>query len=481
MRKILLGTTGVVGAALIGMTTAQAQQAPTVRIGGYLQTTFAWVSDDLDAARGAPTGVNAANPNLRIPGTVNAAFPNGINSSSARRSTNDFRNEVEIHVFVTGKAANGLSYGAVVEIQNDNTGAGSGSGLDLDEAYVFFSTPTLGTIRFGEEDSAASIMQVRAPTITGFGADGAWDVGILGTANATGGNPSLLTGINDGNDATKVVYLSPQFFGVDFGISYAANAGEGDRAFFGRAVDTLGAGGTAIAPSVTQRDQTALGNEWSAALRYRGSFQNVGIAASFAAMRADAQRNVAGATSIVSSSTTTNPDQLTQNGVPNNQPAFSPGLSASQRVGYRFTDVTAYSVGAQLTAFGFTLGGEYTWGNYAGASVGRAPIANNPDGSKRDQSNHWLIGLTYTVGAWALGGYYGIGEQDNGRTAAGVQVADREQTGWGIGVSYTLAPGLELFASYNNVSDKNVNITLNGGTLVDRNYEGVFLGTRLAF
>ena len=52
MRKILLGTTGVVGAALIGMGAAQAQTAPTVRIGGYLQTTFAWADDSLDYARG---------------------------------------------------------------------------------------------------------------------------------------------------------------------------------------------------------------------------------------------------------------------------------------------------------------------------------------------------------------------------------------------------------------------------------------------
>jgi hypothetical protein len=441
MRKILLGTTGVVGAALIGMGAAQAQTAPTVRIGGYLQTTFAWADDDLDYARGAPTGVNAA--------------------GTQRRSTNDFRNEVEIHVFVNGKAANGLAYGAVVEIQNDNVGGGSGSALDLDEAYMFVTSPTLGTIRFGEEDSAASIMQVRAPTITGFGADGAWDVGILGTANGSGGNPSILTGINDGSDSTKVVYLSPQFFGFDFGLSYAANAGEGDRAFFGRQVDTLGAGGTTIAQSATQRDKSGLNNEWSGALRYRGSFQNVGIAAGFGAMRANAQRNaLVGTTGAV--------------------PAFSPAGS-----GFRFSDITAYTVGLNLTAFGFTLGGEYTWGSYSGSSVGRAPLANNPDGSERDDSSHWLLGLTYVTGAWSFGGYYGQGSQDNGCALNAARVCvdqgTREQTGWGIGVAYTLAPGLELFANYNQAQDDNVNIVLNGGTLQNREWQGFFLGTRLAF
>jgi predicted porin len=420
MRKILLGTTGVVGAALIGMGAAQAQQAPTVRVGGFMQTTVAIVDDNLDNANGAPTGVNAL--------------------GTRSRNSTDFRNEVEVHVFVTGKAANGLSYGAVIELQNDNVGGGSGSAVDLDEAYVFVSSPTLGTIRFGEEDSAASIMQVRAPNLNSFGADGAWDVGILGTANGTGGNPAILTGINDGNDATKIVYLSPQFFGFDFGASYAPNAGEGDRAFFGRAVDTLGAGGTAIAPSVTQRDETGLANEISAALRYRGTFGGVGIGASFAYMQADAPVNVVNAsTGVVTAGTG--------------------------------QDVNAYSVGLNLSAFGLTVGGEYTWGKYSGASVGRAALA-----AGRDESNHWLLGATYVMGAFSVGAYYGVGTQDNGGT-----IADREQTGFGLGVAYTVAPGLEVFANYNQYEDKNVRITLNSGTLVDRDFSAFFLGTRLAF
>ncbi len=421
MRKILLGTTGVVGAALIGMGAAQAQQAPTVRVGGYLQTTVAISDDNLDSARGTnagPTGVAGA-------GRVD-------------RSSTDFRNEVEIHVFVTGKAANGLSYGAVVEIQNDNVGGGgSGSALDLDEAYVFVSSPTLGTIRFGEEDSAASIMQVRAPSITGFGADGAWDVGLLGTANGTGGNPSLLTGINDGSDATKIIYLSPQFFGFDFGASYAPNTGEGDRAFNGRAVDTIAVTGGTLAINPTQRDDTGLTNEISAALRYRGTFGGVGIAAGFGYMQAESPKNTA----------------------------------AGAAVAPRLDDVSAYTVGLNLSAFGLTVGGEYSWGKYSGASVGRAALATG-----RDESNHWLLGATYVMGAFSVGAFYGVATQDNGGA-----LADREQTGWGLGVAYTVAPGLEVFANYNTYEDKNVNITFGGGTLANRDFSAFFLGTRLAF
>lgn len=440
MRKILLGTTAVAGAALFAASTAQAQQAPTVRVGGFMQTTVAIVDDDLDKQGGVPTGVNGF--------------------GTRARSSTDFRNEVEIHVLVNGKAANGLEYGAVIELQNDNVGGGSGSALDLDEAFVFVSSPTLGTFRFGETDSAASVMQVRAPSIRGFGPDGAWDVGILGLAQGTGGNPSLLTGINDGNDATKIVYLSPQFAGFDFGLSYAPNAGEGDRAFLGRSVDTLGAGNTTIAPAVTQRDRTGLENEISAAIRYRGTVGGVGIQAAFAYMQADAPNTVVNSlTGLVTAGTA--------------------------------QDVNAYTVGLNLSAFGLTVGGEYTWGKYTPSSVGRTALA-----AGRDSTSHYVLGATYTAGALSVGAYYGVADADNG---AGL--ADRQQTGFGIGASYTVAPGLEVFANYNVIEDKNARISLsaitngtadvnnpNGqlgtraaGTLVNRDISAFFIGTRLSF
>jgi predicted porin len=405
----------VIGAALIGATTAQAQQAPTVRIGGFMSVMYNWVNDDADKAGPPPAGVN------------------GIGQAS--RSPHDFRNELEVHVFVNGKAANGLAYGAVIELQNDGFGGGGGGSIDTDEAYMFLSSPTLGTLRFGDEDNAASIMQVRVPTITGLGPDGDFDDNMLAASNAlTSTGPSLLTGINDGNDATKIIYLSPQFFGFDFGVSYApAASGEGERAWLGRGLDTL----TAVGNPTLQRDRTTPRNELAGALRYRASFQNVGISAGFGAQRSD------GAS------------------------ATQAGFTASNR------NITAYTAGLQLTAYGFTVGGEYTWGNYTGVSVGRASLPNNPNGSKRDASSHWVLGATYVMGAWSFGGFFGIATQDNGD---GFQ--DREQTVWGLGTAYTLAPGLELFASYNQLKDDNIRI---GNQTETRDADVVLVGARLAF
>jgi hypothetical protein len=391
MRKILLGTTAVIGAALLGATAAQAQTAPTVRVGGFLQVLGHYINDDADEPNGAGTGAGGGNLNTR--------------------DNFDFRTELEVVVSVAGKAANGLGYGAVIELQNDG-GNGGNTNIDTDEAYIFVTSPTLGSIRFGEEDSAASLLAVRHPSVANSGSDGDFD-------DMSGGN-SLMTGINDGNDATKIIYLSPQFFGFDFGASYAANGFEGDRANAGAS---------------SQRDRTGLTDEIAGAIRYRGSFGNVGLAAAFGAMRANAAELTGGGATIT----------------PSNR------------------DITAYTLGASIAAFGITFGGEYMFGSYSGGAVGRAPLAAN-----RDDSSHYVLGATYVSGPFQVGAWFGQAQQDNGPTAS-----DRKQTGYGVGVVYNLAPGLDTFANYGHLSDENVAGTAFANST--RELDSFIAGLRLAF
>ena len=413
MRKILLGTTGVVAAALIGMGAAQAQEAPRVTVGGFMLTQMNWQDDDLDGKGTGPTGVGG--------------------QGAVERDAIDFKNEVEIVLNVTGKAANGLAYGAVIEIQNDGTG---GSVLDLDEAYVFVGTPTLGQIRFGEEDSAANLLQVRHPALATSGTDGDWDDGLASASAFTAGGPSLITSINDANDSTKIIYLSPQFAGFDFGLSFTPNRNEGDRIIAGRALDSLGG---SITPTSGQRDAIGLTNEISAALRYRGTFGGVGIAAGFGYMQADGAK------------------------------ATAAGAATTSITG---ADMTAYTVGMQLSAFGFTVGGEYTWGQYQG-NVAAAPTkANQAD------SSHFALGVTYTTGAISVGAFYGSAEQDSNASST----QKREQTVWGISGLYAIAPGLDVYATYAQLEDTNVNLGSSSTPRVANRDASVFLlGTRIAF
>jgi predicted porin len=442
MRKILLGTTAVVGAALMGMSAPQAQglqgymageprqmlggqadrpgvpgsaAAPGtfgVRIGGFFEFTGAWVDDSADR-NAVAIAAGAAGP-----------------ARNVSRDKVDFRQDMELVLIVNGKAANGISYGAQIEFQMDNFIPGgattAGTAFDTDEAWGYVSSPTLGTLMFGDQDSAASQMAISIPGAYQTGMSTQWDEFV---ALARDGNRYLVADINDGNDSTKVIYLSPQFFGFDFGVSFAPNRREGEEF---RSVTS----GLTAATQVLQRDPNDSNrNELSGAIRYRGTFGGIGVAAGLAAHRMDAPENNVG-----------------------NQ------------------DITEYQAGLNLSGFGFTVGGMYRWGNYSG-------VTGSALAQGRDGSSTWGFGGSYTMAAWQFGAFYSKATRDNG-----VGFADREQTVWGLGVNYMFAPGMDIFANYTNVADRNIApgtaaaVAAGSGPLGNsRNIDVIVVGTRITF
>jgi hypothetical protein len=433
MRKILLGTTAVVGLALVAQA-ANAQQArPAARPAPVaapaappaLPATSVAPTGTAAAIFQTPVGVTGAGPHgadgvpnrpatpttsgtvVRLGGFFDFSMGNvsddadkatarntaGSITNANARQRNDFRTEAEINLYVDGVAANGMRYGALFELQMDgmSSTAGGGTGVDYDELYGFVKGGW-GELRFGQEDSAASLMQIRRPSTLWMGDSDAWDEFVASSGY-------IIAGVGDGNDATKIIYLSPQFMGFDAGISYAPNRFEGEQ--------------PNIPTSTTnyQRDRTGLENEISAALRYRGTFGDVGVGASFVAQFADAA----------------------------SQSATGITLAAEGQ------NITTYAAGLLLRAYGFQIGGDYTWGNY------RTTPANGTILQGTDGSSQWSAGITYTIGALSVGGQYSQGTQDNGGT-----VADRTQTYMGVGVAYVLAPGMTLFANYNQIKDENI-------------------------
>jgi hypothetical protein len=87
------------------------------------------------------------------------------------------------------------------------------------------------------------------------------------------------------------------------------------------------------------------------------------------------------------------------------------------------------------------------------------------------------------MGPMVFGAVFGQGTQSNGVRNNGtgaapifVDLDDRKQTVWGVGVAYNLAPGLVLFGLYNNVNDENVPTSAPSNA----RYAGVGTGTTLA-
>ena len=410
MRKLLLGTTAVVGAALIGATGASAQEAPSVRIGGYFDFSLGYVNDNADR---------------------------NLVSTDGAYSVNrwDFRTDAEVHVLVQGKAANGLTYGARIEFEMDAVGVGSaGTAFNTDEVWGFVSSPTLGTLRFGDTDSAPGVMQVRPPRYTGFN-------GLRVNWVRQGGTRYQFGSLNDGADNSKIVYLSPQFAGFDFGFSFALNGGEGEREVRGVGVSpdtgTVTAGGL-------QRARIDRENEFGLAIRYRGTFGAVGIAAGFGFTTATAPSNRVRTTSPIE----TGP------------------------LAVRTQNPNAYSFGLNVSFSGLTLGGEYTWGRYTGGSPGNVGAAQG-----LGDANHWLLGVGYTISGVDLTANFGRGSQP--RSGGGNSHSTRL---FGLGARYSLAPGWALYAYYENVRDNNFPTAI-GGLLAGqrRSTDGFVLGTSLTF
>lgn len=211
MKKILLGTT-----ALVGLFAGSAfAQGPAVQIGGFLDFQAGASDQDFDTS--------------------------GPSSRDVK-----FQNDTEVHVKAEGKTDNGLGYGAVIELEADVTADGDGEGLNADKTYLFVESG-FGRVEMGNNTDAAEALRVDGSSLaraTG-GIDGDYYdyVDLTGVAGSglPGGiapdvkfiiSPNLPTahavGITE--DATKISYFTPRFSGVQFGVSYTPDQGDGGTA-----------------------------------------------------------------------------------------------------------------------------------------------------------------------------------------------------------------------------------------------------------
>jgi hypothetical protein len=451
MRKILLASTAVVGAAVFAPTVVSAQEAPTVRLGGYFRAYYGYTQqtgNNVVAVSQAGSGPTDLGQFMTPTISGGSTFPNagaattpvsavGNAPQSAKVGKNDFSTDAEIHVFVNGKTANGLAYGAVIEMEFDASEGTTRSdarraftkktGAAIDEMYAFISSPTLGQIRFGDEDGPfGGLMNVG--WVTNFGTGGAF-----GEFESFVARP-VRTGTTPGGvgDNTKIIYLSPQFFGFDFGFSYAPNEGEGEdtgclNSFISVNCDRAYAV-TAPAGNGRSHDQPGRLNEVQYMARWRGNVGGVGLAASIGGMNSQVIKAMAPLTGDITR-TLRNPN--------------------------------VYQAGVQATAFGVTVGGGYMWGNTNFFYI--------PTTRGAQDMSQWFGGLSYTAGPFTLGGNFYTG------TYAGADgpASPRGQSRWAysFGANYRLAPGLDLVAEYTVQSFREPGVSQNvpAGNRVDTN------------
>jgi hypothetical protein len=478
MRKILLGTTAVLGAALVAPV-AQAQQAPTVRIGGSVQAYFGYIQQSGPLSEpGLGSGVPLVNPGnaadasavtgASSAGTITAptATTAGSGGNFARLGKTDIVTIPQFSVIVTGKLANGLTYGANIDLTfNNQEGRAvlqnrngfSRTAPAIDEAWISVAHPRFGQVRFGDEDGVMGGL-MNSGWITAFGTGGVF--GVWENFQTRQGGNRTQTAPGGLGDNSKIVYMTPQFFGFDFGASFAPNFGSGgqhgcvndintswcDRAYAFR-------GATLSAIPIAGGEQAARRNEYQLAARWRGNLAGVGLAATVGYIGSGSARDLT--------------------------------LGGAQVRTLNGLDV--WQAGVQASFMGFTAGAAYFRGNtnfFWGNTVRGA----------RD-GEQLTAGLTYTAGPITVGANFmsGLFEGSSGRTfdqstglitVVAASQARQRRWGMGFGANYRLAPGLDLIAEYVHHSVREQGVDQDAGRFgtQSRSFSNVFIvGSRLAF
>src|SRR4051794_39469407 len=181
-----------------------------------------WDSDANNNAAGTASGTVGAN------GQGTATGANKLNNYS-------FGEYARLYPGFDGIAANGLKYGVSLEIRQDqSSGAGGGqygsvSQQDRARAALYFrrewgylGTDQIGTFRFGSVDQPSS--SYMTGNFENFN-DGGWNGDLPSMVPGVLAVPWPFSDIGNYYTTSKAVYLSPQLFGFDGGLSYEPNSG----------------------------------------------------------------------------------------------------------------------------------------------------------------------------------------------------------------------------------------------------------------
>jgi hypothetical protein len=448
MRKLLLASAAILGASVGMAAHAYAQQATNDTIGDSvvtLNTTGDSATTDSTDGQSFPTpgtvtvrlngryrfyagvmGQGAARTSNFTGAASSVTTSNGVNNTNIginKLSNYGTMEYARLYPGFDGVAANGLKYGASLEIREEGNHPAGGSAGSISSSvqstgtlyfrrqFGYLGTDQFGTIRVGTDDGVSSLYLTG--TFENFDGGG-WD----------GDIPEMLPGVDQlawpftdagGGYATqKIVYMSPQFYGFDFGVDWepttasgaASSSGCGASQFTGT---IQSAGASVAAPgcnnlsSTSTSDQARRKNTFEAAVRYRGTFGAFG--------------------------TNTSVD-VTHSG----HVLFS-GVTPAQQ----FQDLNYVQVGSTLTWGGLTVGGNWKYGDFDGLDV------PSPDGSK--VSTAWIAGASYSVGPVIFGASWIDYIHPNGVVETSTIGSKREQ-GFAAGATYSLAPGVSLIASY---------------------------------
>ena len=415
MRKILLAATAM--AAMTGAAFAQ-EPAPTVNTG-----VNSWVSAWGSSVPGPTNEPGSVKAFLRGRLWVEAAInsDSGFNGTGGKNGNIVFGEFARLYPSFEGVTANGLKYGAFIEVRQNSGGAGP-SGLTGGNTMIFrretgYVGGSWGALRFGQTDGALGLFQTG--TFENFGENWNNDLPAYFTAGAVVTWPFPENSGNYGD--SKIVYLSPNFAGFDFGASFSPNT---STSSLGNQT-TAGAG----SPQLSSLGAATFASSQSSMLRNRNTLELTG--------RYQGNVGPVGLTAMVGTA------------IAGNVKGNPTGLTANGSAPYKYKDVFAINAGLTAAIGGFAFGGDLWTG------------AINPNGSRNTQpvkaggknALAFVLGGSYATGPWIVGAsYLSVNRQGfNTEDLAGATDANTgrmNEKGVAVGGTYAWGPGAALSLSY---------------------------------
>ncbi|MCK6417704.1 MAG: porin [Alphaproteobacteria bacterium] len=377
---------------------------------------------------------------VATPGTQNQAQSNQF----------DFVRNTELYFSGESALDNGLTVGAHFELSVD----GGDDAETVDESYAYFSGGW-GRVNLGDEDGAAYLLQVAAPSadsvvdglrqdIQPFNYDALINDDLANLTNGAGTTTNAIAsstfdtagsafvetrgGLDYDQDLagknTKLTYLTPVFSGFQGGVSFTPDGG---------AANNL--------EGVGNSNDNAFGATYEGALRYEGQFDQVGVIVGGGLTFQELERELYTTTA--------------------------------------YTDATddrqAWNIGLDLDIGAFGIGTAYLVddnGNLARLTGPTAPTTGDSKAVEDEQT--WVVGADYTTGAWKVGASYMT--VDNTFAIHGLDT-DR----WTGGVVYTYGPGMTFNGSVQYVDHELKGSTLGGTGDAEVDAAALLLGTQINF
>ena len=450
MKKLLLATAVVAGASMGVANLAAAQeisplQGTTVtklfpgHASTYYNNNYMWT--------GTPTKGPVANP---TPGTMvihlgalvlaetGASWASGLGGATseinlATGTSNKvapifMQSYVRLYPGVDAMAANGLRYGAAVEIRENffgNPGPGAsaetltsgGTGMSVFQTlfvrreFVYLGADNLGVLRMGETDGVIGTFDEGGATTGVFLSPSGTIVGgdLQGSITSSWMIPYFAAQTGNEYASDKIFYDSPAFYGFDIAAEYAPHEFNN----FGMAPGCLSAG---TCPTISSSFEPGGGslenNIYSVGVRYQGQVGPAAVLA-YALYMGAGHANYTGTVAAL-------------------------GNPAGSKYNGQFDNLSLGMFGANVTVAGLSVFGNVMHGAFNGILAPKAVGAPDATG--------FGVGAKYTMGPWTFGGVYS--QDDSQGSVADVGLGQYHAWVGYFAATYNPSPGLTFYADY---------------------------------